>query len=360
MRMKVAVRADAALRIGSGHVMRCLTLADELRLRGAEVTFLSRPQPGDAGALIAARGYRVMPLGGTAAAVPRQDGDPPHADWLGCTWQEDLEESRRALAEGDDADWLVVDHYALDARWEGALRRQVGRILVIDDLADRNHDCDLLLDQNLQTPDRYARRVPATCRQMLGPRHALLRPTFRRPAGSQRRRDGSVRRGLVFFGGGDPADITGRAVDAWQGPRTRDLPLDVVVGAAYPHRERLAARCQRLPHFRLHVQVEDMAALMVEADLALGGTGVTTWERAALGLPALTVSLADNQRPIARAAAAAGILTWLGDGHAVSDADWRQAIAEAIASPDRLLAQSAAGHALVDGRGAERVVEAMQ
>jgi len=171
--------------------------------------------------------------------------------------------------------------------------------------------------------------------------------------------DGSVRRLLVFFGGSDASNETGKVLEVLA---TLDLPgidIEVVVGGSNPLKDVIRERCTALSRCNFYCQVEDMAGLMAKADLALGATGGTTWERACLGLPTLAVSVADNQLEISRAADEAGLLTWLGQAHSVDANAWRNAIKHALSSPAVLQAQSQAGMALVDGQGAQRVAERM-
>jgi len=362
--MRVAFRADASVQIGSGHVMRCLSLADALRARGAEAYFVGRALPGHLGALIRERGYDLALLPAPAPPAPsvEEEGDeaPAHAQWLGVPWPQDAAQTAQALQAAGDFDWLVVDHYAVDARWENSLRRTGRSTLVIDDLADRPHDCDLLLDVNLQEPEgRYAGLVPAWCRQLLGPAYALLRPQFAAARPAPARRDGRVARLLIFFGGSDHDNLTGRALTALGRLGRDDLAVDVVLGASNPRRSELEALCASLKSVTCHFNVADMAALMAAADLAIGAAGVTTWERACLGLPALVVTIAANQRPTAACAARRGILTWLGDASEVTAATLAEAVRVALAAPATLLAQSRRGMDVVDGGGTARVAAAM-
>lgn len=336
--MKVAFRADASVQIGAGHVMRCLTLADALRTMGAQTQFLCRRLPGHLGELIRARGHAL--------------------DWLADS-ATDTANSSAALDPGAPWDWLVVDHYALAADWETAQRALANHILVIDDQADRRHDCDLLLDQNLQTADRYDGLLPATCRTLIGPRYALLRPEFQRARQASRPHTAAATQLLLCFGGSDPLDLTGLTLDALDGLGRGELRVTVVVGHGYPHRERMQARCASRPGTQFHCQADNLAELMARADLAVGASGVVTWERACLGLPALAISFADNQRPIARAAQAAGILRWLGDAAEMSAARLGEAIAALLEAPAQRQAMRQAGLALVDGAGCGRVMEAM-
>ena len=292
--MKVVVRCDSSTDIGSGHVIRCLTLADALSRRGAEVSFICRRLPGDLHRLVRQRGYRVSRL-----CADLHDGE------------EDAEKSLQFIATYGGADWLIVDHYGLDARFERQLRSIVPRILVLDDLADRPHDCDLLLDQNLYPAmdTRYHELLPASCRTLFGPSYALLRPEFLLERRQLRARRGELRRMLISFGGSDPSNETAKALAAVALLHTEPFPVDVVIGCSNPHAATLRAACAAHPCCTLHTQVDTMASLMSRADLALGSGGGTTWERCYLGLPSLTVVVASNQRAVTAAVAAAGA-TW--------------------------------------------------
>lgn len=231
--------------------------------------------------------------------------------------------------------------------------------MVIDDLADRPHDCDLLLDQNLKEAAAYAGLLPASCHTLIGPTHALLRPEFARLRAALPPRGAAVKRMLILFGGSDPLDLTGMALDALDQLKRSDLAVEVVVGAGYPRQTALRARCARRPNTRLHIQADNVAELMAGTDLAVGATGIATWERACLGLPALAVTFADNQRPIAAAAQAAGMLTWLGDAGSMRADVLAEALARVLETPEQLEAQRAACLERVDGLGCARVAEAM-
>ncbi|NCQ33684.1 UDP-2,4-diacetamido-2,4,6-trideoxy-beta-L-altropyranose hydrolase [bacterium] len=332
--MKIAFRADASVQIGAGHVMRCLTLADALRTSGAQTHFLCRRLPGHLGELIHARGHAL--------------------DWLPDSGV-DADNSAAALAQGAPWDWLVVDHYALAAAWETAQRGRANKILAIDDQADRPHDCDLLLDQNLQTGNRYDGLLPATCRQLIGPRHALLRPAFAAARRARPPRDGRVARLLLFFGGADAEGETLKALAALDLLGRHELDVDVVIGATNPHRAAIAAACAARPRTALHLQAENMAELMAAADLCLGAGGGACWERCCVGLPALVVATAANQIEQCRVLAEAGALIYLGAAVDCDAARWANALAWLLALPQLLAHLSRQGWSLVDGEGARRV-----
>jgi UDP-2,4-diacetamido-2,4,6-trideoxy-beta-L-altropyranose hydrolase len=333
--------------------MRCLALADALRQRGGHVRFITRQLPSRMRELACGRGHEVVSL----APASRSDTDElAHAHWLGTSQSVDAQLSIEALA-GRHVQWLVVDHYALDARWESALRQCAARILVIDDLADRSHDCDVLLDQNL--PDdraRYAARVPAHCRLLLGPRFALLREEFRRARGSMRARDGTVKRVLILMGGVDAQNLTAKAMEAVSRV-PRPLEVDVVIGAQNPAQEEIAEACRR-HGYALHVQPPSIAELMVAADLAVGAGGCTTWERCCLGLPALALCAAENQRGLVDEAVLSGLVYAPGRG----SLDMESLVVHLralIDSPLLLRAMSRNALRAVDGRGTQRVLRAL-
>ena len=330
-------RADASLELGSGHVMRCLTLADALRAGGARCHFLTRPSL--LAEAIGAAGHELHLL-------PETSGDEA-ADADACLAR---------IAGG--CDWLIVDHYRLGADWERRLRARARRIAAIDDLADRAHAVDLLLDPNEveHRERRYDGLLPAGCRTLLGARYALLRPEF--TAAGRRPRDGALRRVLVSFGGSDPGNATSLALDALASLPAA-LIVDVVIGRLHPAAEDIAARCRQQPGWTLHVQTSRMAELMSAADFCLGASGGTAWERCALGLPSLLLTVADNQRPLAQAIARAGAALWPGDAAQVSAATLADLLRALQSCPDWLRAMSDTAVKLCDGRGAARVATAL-
>lgn len=284
--LRVVFRVDASLTVGHGHSIRCLTLASALRDRGAAVFFVCREHDGNLCELIEGQRFSVSRLPAPEAGTQCEDV-LAHAAWLGATWQEDVEQTRVVIAAlGVKPDWLVVDHYAADHRWEGALRRLVGRVMVIDDIADRQHDCDILLDQNLYADmdTRYTGKVPAHCRLLLGPRYALLREKFRQLREQVTPRTGPVTRVLVFFGGVDAGNCTARAIEALAHIGGYDLHVDVVIGAQHPCREQIETESAQYG-FTCHVQTARMAELMAAADLAIGAGGLLVGSGVVWGCP---------------------------------------------------------------------------
>lgn len=354
--MNIAFRTDSSLQIGSGHVMRCLTLADELRQRGADVLFACREHPGNMIPLIEAKGYPVIRLAQTEAEYAEAPEDLAHAAWLGVAWQRDAAETITAVRDAQPQ-WLIIDHYALDRRWEQLLRPHVEKIMAIDDLADRSHDCDLLLDQNLYEgmETRYDTLVPKSCHKLLGPKYALLRPEFAAARKNLRKRDGQVKRVLVFFGGVDPTNETQKALQALRGINDRQFDVDVVVGGGNTRKKQIQSFCVANQGFHYHYQVNNMAELMTAADVAIGAGGATTWERCALGLPSFVTVLAENQQELAETGARQGLFFYLGKSATASSENILNAIKVFTSSPENMLSYSIHGLATVDAKGTQRV-----
>ncbi|MBW5448345.1 UDP-2,4-diacetamido-2,4,6-trideoxy-beta-L-altropyranose hydrolase [Cohnella sp. CFH 77786] len=370
--MKVYIRADASRDIGSGHVMRCLTLADRLRARhGADVVFLCREHDGSMIPYIRGRGYEVdaFPRASSPEAEARtetmEEALPAHAHWLGAHWTFDAEQTIEALTKRrgrpEPADWLVVDHYALDRRYEEKVRPYVKKLMVIDDLADRPHLCDVLLDQNLdaETGFRYRDLVEPGTRLLIGPRYALLREEFAesRPLV---RRDGSIRRVLISFGGVDRTGETSKTLTALAPLAEAGLEITVLAGGANRDAGKIADLCASLPNVRFHRHAERVAPLMLKADAAIGAGGSSTWERCCLGLPALIVTTAANQETLTERAAQAGAVRWLGRSEEVDPALIREAVLTMRQHSQRVLWMSARAMELTDGLGADRIAKELE
>jgi UDP-2,4-diacetamido-2,4,6-trideoxy-beta-L-altropyranose hydrolase len=353
----IAFRTDASDQIGTGHFMRCLTLADGLKQRGAQIRFVSRHLPEYLRSMLVAKGHEFALLDSVQNYVPLDE--LAHAHWLAVRQEQDAADSIRALSDRT-WDWLIVDHYALDSRWESVLRKTAKKIMVVDDIADRQHDCDLLLDQNFYADmhTRYTSKVPSHCELLMGPCYALLRDEFRQLHEQVKPRNGPVKRILVFFGGVDADNYTGRTIEALSGIEMSDSYVDVVIGAPHPFREKIKAAC--VQHgFICHIQTDKMAELMAAADLAIGAGGSTSWERCCLGLPALLVALADNQINIAKALDLFGACIYIGTLKTASAPIMRSTIVSFLKTQDQIKVLSKKAFSLADGLGVNRVCQEM-
>jgi len=354
--MRVAIRTDASNRIGSGHVIRCKTLADELRRHGVQILFICRDHQGNLIALLRAAGYSVAILR-KPHMVNGSEAAESYAAALGVSQHQDAAETKNAISEFAP-DWLVVDHYSLDHEWENFLRDSVGKIFVIDDLANRAHDCDLLLDQNWfgsVMRSRYDGLVPATCTRLLGPRYALIQAPYRYLRECLTPTDGHLRRILLFFGAVDSHDQTAAALRSLCIPSLSDIIVDVVIGYANQNHAGLALLADQRPGVHLYRQMPSLAGLMAKADLMLGAGGSTTWERCCLGLAGIVVSAAQNQLRFTRELAEEGVHFYLGPAVSVKETDWSAAIEGLRHTPDKIRFFSDSSRRFVDGLGAMRI-----
>ncbi len=359
--MKTAIRVDASNQIGTGHLMRCLTLAEALQNKGVRVVFVCREHPGHFCELVERRGFEVVrltTLGKDESSLQYEEPNLAHASWLGASQATDARQTIQALKDNASWDWLIVDHYALDYRWEVSMRKVADQIMVIDDLADRKHDCDLLLDQNyFQEPEkRYIGLVPEHCMTLLGPRYALLRPEFRKARKFCRMRGNGIARVLVYFGGSDPDNLTSIALEALSDKQFSHLLVDGVIGPNNPHQEKLEKLVEQRPGTRLHIQPEAFTELMLRADLCIGAGGTTTWERLCLGLPSIVITVAENQEPLTAELHNDGFISWLGYNHDISVANIKSCLQAMLEKPqsDGLVSEAPLP---VDGLGALRMAE---
>lgn len=356
--MRVAFRTDASLQIGTGHVMRCLTLADSMRERGAQCTFVCRTHAGHLLSFIEQQGHAVVALSegdNQFQAVTK----PAHAAFLGSHWTADAAQTRQALGVSQ-VDWLVVDHYALDHRWEKALRPHSRHLMVIDDLADRQHDADLLLDQNLgRAAQDYDGLLAPQTQTLIGPQYALLRPEFAqwRAYSLQRRKQGQLKTMLIAMGGVDKDNVTGQVLQALQTCELpKDLCITVVMGPHAPwlaQVQKLATQMARPT--QVLVGVKHMAQLMAFSDLAIGAAGSTSWERCCLGLPTLMLVLADNQCAGAFALHESGAAMLL--RHTEEINSWFLGLSDETLFQAKLKAMGMAGACITSGQGAAMVAD---
>ena len=351
--MKAVIRADATLAIGNGHVMRCLALAQALTRSGVQAMFICRPLPGDLIAYIQSQGLQVLVL------PPLPQDVSPDPESLLPHWQLDAEQCL-ALLKDEAVQWLIVDHYGLDAQWHQCMRQVCQQILVMDDLANRPLDADALVDQNpgRQATD-YQNYLPTTAPRYIGPAYALLKPEFAnlRPHSLARRTQDTGLHILVSLGGVDANNVTQSVLLALeQAALPAHTRITVVLGLHAPWREAVAETAKHISYpTQLITHTEHMAELMCDADLAIGAAGTTALERCCMGLPSIQLVLADNQATAAQALALAGAALTIPCQPDLSDA-LHLALAEVL-QPDRLQLMQTAAAQLVDGMGCQRVLQ---
>lgn len=324
--MKIIFRVDSSTQIGSGHLMRCLTLAERKRKQyQADIIFVMRDLEGNLIDLVVQKGFKSIIL-------PKSNVDynlDGYEEWLTVPQNVDAEEVKNILQDIGQVDLLIVDSYAIDINWETIVRPFVKQIMVIDDLANRKHDCDILLDQNfyLDKESRYNGLVPNYCRLFLGPEYALLREEFYEVKKNLRKRDGAIKNILVFFGGSDITNETMKALKAIVMLERADITVNVIVGQSNQHKDMIASFCDNYDYMNYYCQVDNIAEFMNEADLSIGAGGTTTWERCFMELPSIVVSIADNQHAGCEFISEnAGIIYYIGKNDFISTTDIKNAI----------------------------------
>lgn len=291
--MNIFIRTDASIQIGSGHVMRCLTLAKQLQKNNVVVKFVCRRIEGNMIDYIINQGFDVFTL--------KEVNAISHWDWTKEHWLEDAKETISAIQlEQGIVDMLIVDHYSIDIEWEQKLRPFIKKVMVIDDVADRKHDCDLLLDQNyyLNMEHRYKNLVSKDCIQLLGPNNVLLREEFLEIDPSNIKKSVGIKNILVFFGSVDATGETLKTLYALENLEIKSIVINVVIGHKNPFKSQIKDFCERYDNFFLHCQISYMAELMSDADLAIGAGGAASWERMYLKLPAIVIIVANNQKEL--------------------------------------------------------------
>lgn len=363
--MQVAIRADASELIGIGHIMRCLTLADGLREHGANVEFICRELRGNGIDLIRSRGYSVHILSGRFTSIQAENKETIASSCSWFDWRQDSEETAKTLQSLAVPQLLVVDHYKIDCLWLKRIRSLAEKIMVIDDLVDRNVECDILLDQTHgREKSDYKKYVPEDCTLLTGSEFALLRPQFLqyRPKALK---DRALRKGiktiLVSIGGYDANNVTSTAIEAissvaWDSR----IKVDIVLAGTAPSLRQVQKEVQQNDlDIEIHSNVTDMAALMAKADIAIGAGGTTIWEQLCLGLPVIVVSTADNQKDVVAKLKSAGAIIYVGEAVKVTSADIAETLQMVKESVKKAEELSKVSRKIIDGLGVERVVESL-
>jgi UDP-2,4-diacetamido-2,4,6-trideoxy-beta-L-altropyranose hydrolase len=334
------IRCDASVPIGTGHVMRCIAMAQAWQDAGGQVIFAMAETTSAIEERIPAEKMTLLPV----------DRVPGSA--------EDAEQTIR-LAGQTSADWVVVDGYVFGADYQASLHDTGLRLLVVDDHGRANrYLAHIVLNQNPQArEDQYIHQKPST-QLLLGLEYALLRREFANWRQWKRNTPAIARNLLVVMGGTDPQNVTQHVLDSLA--REPDFEIQVVAGGSNPHLADLRESVRKFgANLRLVENTGNMAELMAWADIAVSAAGTTAWEMCFMGLPALLVVLADNQEPIARALDAAGAALRIGPAVTLRTKDIRGQLCRISASHEIMQKMSTRGRALVDGRGAERVVATM-
>jgi len=336
------VRTDANSQIGAGHFMRCLALAQTWQEQGGTAIFLMAPGASTLGKRLENENIREIRLSAQAASSA------------------DAEETA-AVALRDNASWVALDGYQFSPDYQRRLKDKISHLLLFDDLAaaERYH-ADLLLNQNAYaTPEMYVNRA-GSCTLLLGATYLLLRREFQEWRDHDRQIAPRTRNLLVTFGGSDAENATELALQALALLPAPAMNVRVLVGASNPHRaalERVAAKLDHSVEFQ--TDSKRIAEEMAWADVAVSAAGSTSWELGFMGLPSLLIAVSENQDGCAQYLHQHGIAISLGRQSQAQPAEAAAALSALAADPARRTEMSSRGRALIDGRGAERVVQTM-
>ena len=338
----VVIRVDSGKEIGWGHMMRCFSLAEAITAKNVKISFISRKLSGNLCKFIEEKGYDVYYL-------PNKDLE----------WKNDAVKTIKIINNLDSVDWLIVDNYRLDKKWEVILRPHVKKIMVIDDMTKREHDCDLILDQNLyeNMKECYEGLIPRDCKKLIGPKFALLRKEFYQIRKNLKKPNGKIKRILVSFGSDDHTNETMKVLEAINQLNNKQIKVDFVFGISGKIFKNMKKLCSKTSNITCHYQSMNIAQLMKKSDLSIGAGGSTTWERCCLGLPSIVSISAKNQKKLTEVVAKNGCSVNLGWAKELSSEDY----VKAIESLDNMHISQMSKKCvqLVDGRGTHRVVGEM-
>lgn len=349
--MKCLIRSNADENIGLGHLSRCLTLANGLAERDYRCVFLCESVPDDFQKTLLENGHDLALLKANVVNSPELE----------------LAQLQDKYLDNDgstDFDLVVIDHYGIDAMWERHVRAYTKRILVIDDLANRLHDCDFLLDQTLgRNADEYRKLIPANAHALCGSQFALLKPEYPRYqalAKSRRKNLSEVKQVAISFGGSAQAPLLRRVLSALVDfDRAREFQISLILSAFdYQNRAFLSFVDELDLDVDVVTNLKDMASVWRDSDLAIGACGTTSWERASLGLPSVTCVIADNQKQIAKALEEAGASRVLELGTEIDERFESRFICAIEELCDLRVYHEMSQHCLnvCDGRGLERIL----
>jgi len=356
----ILFRVDASILIGSGHVMRCLTLADEFKKQGWETIFVSRDLPGNNFKEIESRSHCLKILPRPHHYFHNNIKNKSYEDWIGVSQEYDAEEIV-TLLRCYNIDWIVVDHYSLGKCWEIKMKKISQNIFVIDDLDDRQHECKILLNHtNLPSfKKKYKDLTSKNTKLLLGPKYLLLSPEYLKIKNRLSNNNGNIKRIFIYYGSIDLSNETGKALEALITMNISDIIIDVAIGRNNLNIENIKTLVSKIKNAYLHFQLPNLADIMSKSDLALSAGGYTIWEQNYLGLASLVTGVAENQVKPTIYLDKIGCLIWLGLSEDVFKDQIINKLQMLIEHPELIINQSKIKMGLVDGLGVERVAKKM-
>lgn len=349
--MLIFFRVDSSLLMGTGHMMRCLTLASYIERYGFKVKFIMRKHAGNMIGELKNRNieYKLLPK-------------PHNNSLLGVSEVEDANQCLKFIGK-NKPDWLIVDHYGIGITWHNLIKPNVKKLMVIDDVGKKYINCDLLLNQNFGVNTNiYKDLIPKNTCTLIGAEYSLLRRRFkelREIAIKKRSTKSKFNNILITLGGLDSENLTQKILSKLEKINWVDMPnITIILGESAPNYESLNTTRQNYKFsIELKKNIENMADYMLKADISIGAYGSTTWERCCLGLPALCFTMADNQKQIAKSLSKIKAVEYLGNS---SDSQSLEKLSELLPMKNQL-AKSLSYNSLsiVDGNGCSRVLNVL-
>ena len=336
---KLLIRADANQQMGTGHVMRCLALAQAWQDAGGCATFVMTSKAPKLEARLKLEGMQLVFFQMEAGSKGDAYRTVELARWIG-------------------GDWLVVDGYHFDTNYQRIIKEADLHLMLIDDNGHAEHYfADMLLNQNLHANEAlYVNREPYT-RLLLGTRYVLLRKEFLKWREYRREIPNKAKKILVTMGGGDPNNVTTKVINALKKLDISDLAVKIIIGPSNPHIESLQNALLLAPcSVRIIQNVENMAELMAWADMAISAGGTTSLEIAFTGLPNLVIATAGNQRPVAEQLQEVGAAEYLGWHESLSASELARKLTTLLTTRRVRMQMAQRAQEVLDGKGADRVL----
>ena len=337
----IFIRVDSSTKVGYGHFIRCMALADTLQ-KNFKIYFLSRSLEGNLISNIQKRGFHVFRFYSNLEKINVKN---------------DAQKTISLIKKyGNQKSILIVDNYELSKKWETLVKPFVHNLIVIDDLPNRSHNCDLLIDQNLHTNANslYKDLIPSECVKLIGPKFSMIRKEFKMLRKYVKPRKFPIKKILISFGGTDVENQTLIVLNSIKKMNDK-IDVDVVVGQANRYKKTLKSFCNKNKKFTYYEQIDNIARLMLLADLSIGSSGSTTWERCSLGLPAIVSISANNQRNTANTLSKRKCIINLGHVKKLNETKYLNAITNIGKNDLRNMSKNSMS--LVDGDGTKRILK---
>jgi len=328
-------RVDASKEIGTGHLIRCLTVAHKAKIHGFNIVFICKNDKDNLKQMVVNEGFQFF-------EIPRElnfkiDPNVKHSKWLKSSFEHDVFKSINIIQQFIGPKYLIIDHYGIDFKWETIIKEFVDKLIVIDDLADRKHNCDFLIDQNffMDSNARYKDKLIGETKTYLGPNYAIFRDEFyvNRILVNVRTK---VQKILIFFGGSDPNNATLRTLNLINDINLENITVEVVVGSTNKHKDEIQKICNNNRNFNFHCQINYFSKLISECDLCIGAGGINLWERIFMLLPTITISVAENQDLVLQEVQKTGCIYHLGYYKNLSQNEVKKQLLRLIHNPSEI------------------------